>query len=94
VYIQPPAQLRIGNLMKRMVLRIVGCLQVMDHIHIGDAAIEKGAAVHRDEAFPDAMTPQKPILAEELPQDTPRDVGGGDVCLQKLYPLVLRIVRQ
>jgi hypothetical protein len=40
------------------------------------------------------VAPQETVLTEELPQDAPRNVCGGHIGLQKLYPRVFCILRK
>jgi hypothetical protein len=92
--IQPPAQFRIGNLMEGMIFRIMGRLQVVNHIHIGNTPVKQGPAIHGDKTLTDSLSSQKPVLTKELPQNPAGNVCGYHIGLQNLYTLIRPIMFQ
>ena len=92
VHVQPPAESGVGNLVERMILRVMSRLQIMNGIHISDPPVQERPAVNRNETSADAVSAQQSVLTEKLPQNTSCYIRRLYVTLQQRNSLILRIM--
>ena len=92
--VQPPAQSGVRNFVERMIFWVMRRLQIMNHIDVSNAAVKQRTTIYRHKAFADFPFSQESVLAEKVPQNPPRNIGGYHFRLQKFHPLILCIMAE